>query len=615
MKGFSVEPDGTALALPAQITIPYTASEFDTTQGIPLEDFLGVYFMDALDGSLEFLTGFSQDRIAHLLTGTVSHFSVYLNTNIARLCPPPTAQSDCPNTAPVSPLQLPAVMVHGFQVGVPGFTLGDEGTWLRLRYLLAKLNSPDAARNRVDAWRFDWDSAWTPFENSAGYLNSALQYVESIELGPQPHLVNLVAHSFGGILIRTYLEGYATDPQNASNTITYRQDVNRAMTMATPHSGIGGNFSTYFANVCASKAQARLREDKHQPITCFEASTGIVGVPGTGAFLNKVNGTSLPALESSLTPQYDLIAGRRISCPLIGACSLQQDDGLITTTGNNLCGTLPGGSGVTVGDCSKTSVTEEINSDNITVPAGAGLCHSSSLSTTTCFTFPDFNIAIAAVYDRSHPLWDKICTFLGCTSSLAPVTTLPPTSITSTSAVLNGTINSNGTAGCASFEYGTDPNLTNPFGVGSFTVLANNTTQSFSTSVILSPNTTYYYAMLYSPSCNGGSQAGSILSFKTLPFVVTTLAATSITSTSAVLNGTINSNGTAGCADFEYGTDPNLTSPFGAGNFTVLANNTTQSFSTSVILSPNTTYYYAMLFSPSCNRLQAGNIVSFNTLP
>ena len=194
------------------------------------------------------------------------------------------------------------------------------------------------------------------------------------------------------------------------------------------------------------------------------------------------------------------------------------------------------------------------------------------------------------------------------------VTTLAATSITSTSAVLNGSVNPNGTAGCAGFEYGTDPNLTNAFGAGSFTVAANSTAQSFSTTVTLSPNTTYYYAMLFSPGCSG-LQAGNIVSFKTLSFVVTTLAATSITSTSAVLNGNVNPNGTAGCAGFEYGTDPNLTNAFGAGSFTVAANSTAQSFSTTVTLSPNTTYYYAMLFSPGCSGLQAGNIVSFKTLP
>src|SRR5207245_9121470 len=127
-----------------------------------------------------------------------------------------------------------------------------------------------------------------------------------------------------------------------------------------------------------------------------------------------------------------------------------------------------------------------------------------------------------------------------------------------------------------------------------------------------SPNTTYYYAMLFSPSPSCiGLQVANIVSLKTLPFVVTTLAATSITSTSAMLNSSVNPNGTAGCAGFEYGTDPNLTNAFGAGSFTVAANSTAQSFSTIVMLSPNTTYYYAMLFSPGCSGLQAGTMICF----
>src|SRR5207245_11525119 len=130
-----------------------------------------------------------------------------------------------------------------------------------------------------------------------------------------------------------------------------------------------------------------------------------------------------------------------------------------------------------------------------------------------------------------------------------------------------------------------------------------------------SPNTTYYYAMLFSPSPSCiGLQVANIVSLKTLPFVVTTLAATSITSTSAVLNGSVNPNGTAGCAGFEYGTDPNLTNAFGAGSFTVAANSTAQSFSTITLLSINTNYYYTLLFSAFCSCLPGHNVICFKTM-
>jgi len=429
LKGFSIDPDGTQLAIPAQVTIPYSLSEFATNQGIPLEVFLGVYFVDTSTGGLEHLNSFIVDKVSHSLTGTVPHFSVYEVTNLARLCPPHLSQNGDPNSCPdsyaasSSPL-LPAVLVHGLQLGFSSAgAMGNESTWDQLRYLLAGLgpsNQPGSPV-RVDAWRFDWDSVYTPFESSAANLSDALQCIEVGQcqpgtfpgLGSSPHLVNLVAHSFGGILVRTYLEGKATSHP-------YNNDVNRLMTLGTPHSGIGGNLSTIFANACAQSAQPSFSIDRlitNEPITCFEASTGNAGVPGTGAFLNNLNSVALPPLNPSLMPQYDLIAGRRVSCPLVGACSLQGDDGLITTAGNNLCGTLPGGGGVAVGDCSKTSVDEDINADTITLPGATGLCHTAALSLLTCSTFQTINFPMAAVSDTSHPLWNKICSFLGgCTS-------------------------------------------------------------------------------------------------------------------------------------------------------------------------------------------------------
>jgi 6-phosphogluconolactonase (cycloisomerase 2 family) len=435
LKGFSVDPDGTPLAIPAQITIPYSTSEFDSSQGIPLEDFLGVYFLQTSTGMLENLDSFSVDKVNHVLTGTVPHFSAYLSTNIARLCPPPAAGSDCPDTyAPATPssLLLPAVLVHGFTFNIfTGETMGNEKYWggqepfapVGLRYKLGQLDSGNAGR--IDAWRFDWDSNFTTFEISAGNLDAALAYVEHVtaalhagETSPPPHLVNLVAHSFGGILVRTYLEGQA---KLLGGTVPYRNDVNRVMTLGTPHSGIGGNLSTFYANACAADAQGTallpLLFPTPEPITCFEASTGIAAIPGalknTGAFLKALNGKPLPPLESSLRPQYDLIAGQRFECAFVITCALQKDDGLITTAGNELCGTLTGSGGFSV-VCSQLTdkkFKEEINPGN--VPPNTGLCHSSALFVTTCS--PGNNTAMTEVHDEGHPLWGKICTFLGCT--------------------------------------------------------------------------------------------------------------------------------------------------------------------------------------------------------
>ncbi len=444
LKGFSIDPDGTQLASPAGVNIPYSLSEFSTTQGISIEDFLGVYFLDTQSGGLDYLNSFSVDGLNHVLRGTVQHFSSYAATSTARLCPPHLSQnenpSSCPNSYnPATFSQLPpAVLVHGFIVDLlnPFVSMGDEGYWGRLRYLLGGFD-PGGGPDRVDVWRFDWDSHTTTFERSAANLDSALCFVEvglttcPVQPISSPIVANVVAHSFGGILVRTYLEGLAnsSDPVTTPN-LPYRNDVNRVMTMGTPHSGIGGNFSTYYANACASSTQFTL---SHEPITCFEADTGGPALfTNTGASLRTLNSQPLPSLNPFLTPQYDFIAGQRMDCKSM-ACTLQSDDGLITTLGNELCGTLTGTGGhpAVCSQLTSKQFIEEINPGNL--PANTGLCHSSGLFGLfglgrTCD--PNNNIGMTNFNDSGHPLWNKICNFLGgCPRILTVSSTNPNTGV------------------------------------------------------------------------------------------------------------------------------------------------------------------------------------------
>jgi hypothetical protein len=226
-------------------------SEFDGSEGIPLEDFLGVYFLDTSTGNLQGLDTFAVDTTNHVITATVPHFSAWEVTNLARLCPPPTSQSDCPKAySPSTPSsQLPAIMVHGFIFSLtPDF--GDESTWGGQGGLRSMLGQLDAGgQDRVDAWRFDYDSAHMSFEVSAGNLATAITFVK-LRMGAS--LVNLVAHSFGGILVRTYLQDQANsgDPAYSARFYSNRNDVNRVMTLGTPHSGSVEIFR-HFMLICA----------------------------------------------------------------------------------------------------------------------------------------------------------------------------------------------------------------------------------------------------------------------------------------------------------------------------------------------------------------------------
>jgi hypothetical protein len=441
MRGFSIDPDVASLAVPATATIPYDPTQFGVNDGVPLESFLGVYFLQTSTGALQFVSTYSVDSTNHIVTTSLPHFSSWITTNAARLCPPPPGPPplDCPNPNSYSPtkqsLVPPVVMVHGFQFANGG--MGNENTWGNLRILLGKLDL--GLEGRIDAWRFDWDSKTVPFENSAYLLKKAISFVESKQTrAPQPPFVsgsvNIVAHSFGGILVRTYLEDKAL-------IVPYSNDVNRTLTLGTPHTGIGGKFSTAPANLCAAQAAF----SRQSLPTCFEAGTGRCpqanGDPGAcrsgeGQFLLDLNATALPPLHGTESPSYLHIKGNVLSSPLAGfGPPYSDDDGLITTRGAQLCGGSP------IDVCNGADAKEQINS---TISSASGLCHSAALFGTECALQPTqpTNVAMAEVTDTSHPLWQTICQFLGCAPAIN-VTLSDPAAGTVTSDIGNINCGSN----------------------------------------------------------------------------------------------------------------------------------------------------------------------------
>jgi len=220
--------------------------------------------------------------------------------------------------------------------------------------------------------------------------------------------------------------------------------------------------------------------------------------------------------------------------------------------------------------------------------------------------------------------------------SVAAITD-PATSITSTTATINGTVDPNGAAILTGqFEYGTSPTLVGATTVTATTPVSGNLNGlSVPTAVSydltgLTAGTTYYYRVV------AGSSTGLILSFSTLavlsPPTVTTTAATSLALTGATLNGTINPNLTpiTGIL-FVYGTSASLAS----GNTIVAVGDgadieaaltaggfSEQAFSKAVTgLTAGTTYYFKIRAcasalsgtypSNTCTTFTDGAILSF----
>ena len=212
------------------------------------------------------------------------------------------------------------------------------------------------------------------------------------------------------------------------------------------------------------------------------------------------------------------------------------------------------------------------------------------------------------------------------TTKTPVMTTSAASSVTSSGAVLNGRVNPEGANGYAGFYWGTDPNM-NTYNLSCTywyecaQVTANYTTQPFSATLSgLASNTIYYYQMVFYDTDNRTYQYGAIRSFTTKAPIMTTSAASSVTSSGGTMNGKINPEGANGYAGFYWGTDPNMNTYSLSCTYwyecaQVTANYTTQTFSATLSgLASNTIYYYQIVFYDTDNRTyQYGAIRSFTT--
>jgi phosphodiesterase/alkaline phosphatase D-like protein len=202
-------------------------------------------------------------------------------------------------------------------------------------------------------------------------------------------------------------------------------------------------------------------------------------------------------------------------------------------------------------------------------------------------------------------------------SANAPsVVTAAASAVTSQSATVAGTVNPQGTATTAWFEWATSPGLDTyaqspPQGVG-----AGTSPLTVSQPLAgLSPATTWYYRAAAANA--SGTARGSIASFTTgagpAPPAAGTAAATAITSAGAVLNGNVIPGASAATAWFEWGTDPALTVyamttrqalPAGASSVAVSA--------PASGLAASTTYYFRVAASNVSGTARAA-ILGFTT--
>ncbi len=187
------------------------------------------------------------------------------------------------------------------------------------------------------------------------------------------------------------------------------------------------------------------------------------------------------------------------------------------------------------------------------------------------------------------------------------VVTDPATSVTPTSATLNGTVNPNGLATSYQFEYDTvNPPVAH---TGTTSAGSGTTVQPASTAVTgLAPGTTYFFRISATSAANGGTPSnGSILSFTTpASAAASTGPATSIDSTAATLNGTVTPGGQDTSYRFEYGLSniyDHTTPVVDAGN-----GSATQSVSAAITgLTASTLYHFHVVATNPSGTFDGGD--------
>jgi hypothetical protein len=199
-------------------------------------------------------------------------------------------------------------------------------------------------------------------------------------------------------------------------------------------------------------------------------------------------------------------------------------------------------------------------------------------------------------------------------------TTDPATSIADNGATLNGTVNPNGSSTTVTFCWGTDNALASCASVSATQSPVSGSSDAAVSKALtgLVAGTTYYYSV--TATNGGGSDVGDIETFTTTGTApsapaATTSAATSITQTSATLNGSVTANFASTTVTFCWGT---VASGLGCTSVSATPGTATGGIATAASYSLGGLtaggVYYARIVASSSQGTTQGSILSFTTL-
>lgn len=321
-------------------------------------------------------------------------------------------------------------------------------------------------------------------------------------------------------------------------TLAFSKPMNTATTQAafsiTPNTG--GNFAWSAGNtVLTFTPTSNLAANTLHTVRLEGTATDSTGLPLHGAF------------ESRFTTG----ASSSLARPTINSSSASN---IVISTATLNAAVTPNGSATSVAFEYGTSVSYGSTTSSQSIGSGnSPQSVATNLSGLAANTTYHFRVIATNAQGTSYGPNQTFNT----STTLPQATTTAASFVTARTASLNGTVNPNGVATTIRFEYGVQPNVlsntTAPQDVGS----TSGNVDKWASIADLTPDTTYFFRIV----ATSGSDviSGSVQSFTTLsvkPLIISS-GASSVTSTGATLNATVNANGAAANAWFEYGTSEN----------------------------------------------------------
>lgn len=191
-------------------------------------------------------------------------------------------------------------------------------------------------------------------------------------------------------------------------------------------------------------------------------------------------------------------------------------------------------------------------------------------------------------------------------------TTNAASDLTTTTATLNGIVNANNSSTSVTFEYGPTTEYGSLVAATPSPVTGNTPTNVTAALTGLNEGTIYHYRIR--AISDGGTAYGDDMIITSLsPPVATTTAATSVTGTTATLNGTVNAKDQSTIVEFEYGTSTSYGTTVTATQSPITGNTSTIISAALTGLLQGTTYHFRVKATSSAGTT-LGNDLTFTTL-